>query len=292
MVFDSEQESCLFPPMACNLLPDAGMEPVVGIFPDRARTEAAVRRLREAGFPESRIEMLLPGDAARTEALVETDDAEQPGVGRAVGGVVGGAVGATTGLGLAATAASLLIPGIGPVTAVGLAAAALFGAAGAVGGAAAGGALEEHSQHGLPHDELYLYRDALMHGKGVVFLLPENDREEKAARSALEAAGAESLDAARHAWWIGIRDAERAHYEGAGGDFEAHEDFYRRGYVAGLHPRRASLAYPDALSDLKASAGDAAHHDAFRSGYERAQSTAVGAPAAMGREPEVVGRKP
>ena len=257
------------PLLARNLLVSGDMEPEVGIFRDRAQTEAAARRLREAGFSGAQIEILLPGDAARAESLVETDDAEQPGVGRAIGGVVGGAVGASTGLGLAATAASLLIPGVGPVTAIGIAAAALFGAAGAVGGVAAGGALEDRSTRGLPHDELYLYRDALMHGKGVVFLLPETDEEAKRARSALRSAGAESLDAARDAWWIGVRDAEKTHYDGAGGDFDAHEEFYRRGYVAGLHPHRVGLSYDDALPQLRAAAGDASGHDAFRRGYER-----------------------
>ncbi|HEX4441178.1 MAG TPA: hypothetical protein VH854_13965 [Thermoanaerobaculia bacterium] len=216
--------------------------------------------------------MLLPGEAALTDELVETDDAEQPGVGRAVGGVVGGTVGATAGLGLAATAASLLVPGIGPITAVGLAAAALFGTAGAVGGAAAGGALEEHSQHGLPHDELYLYRDALAHGKGVVFARPRTHDEAKRARAVLESAGAESLDAARHRWWIGLRDTEKAHY---GPDFDAHEHAYRTGYVAALHPRRASQPYDDALPALKSDHADVAGHPAFRRGYERGREAIV-----------------
>jgi len=261
------------------------MDPVVGIFADRSRAEAAAQRLRDSGFSNDDVELLLPGDAPRAESLVETDDAEQPGVGRAIGGVVGGAVGASAGLGLAATAASLLIPGVGPVTAIGLAAAALLGAAGAAGGAAAGGALEEKSQRGVPHDELYLYRHALTHGKGVVFAFPATEDDEKRARSVLEAAGAESLDAARHEWWVGIRDAERAHYEGAGADFAAHEDLYRRGYVAALHPRRAGMSYEDALPDLKATSRDAGH-DAFRRGFERGREAAAGV-----SESEVAGRR-
>lgn len=264
------------------------MNPIVGIFEDRARAEAAARRLREAGFSDRDVELLLPGDAPRTEALVETDDAEQPGVGRALGGVVGGAVGASAGLGLAATAASLLIPGVGPITAIGMAAAALFGAAGAAGGVAAAGALEEKSQRGVPHDELYLYRDALMHGKGVVFAFPETDDDEKRARAVLESAGAESLDAARHAWWIGIRDAEKAHYEGSGGDFGAHEDAYRSGYVAALHPRRAGMSYEDALPGLKGESAPHVGHEAFRRGFERGRRTAL---EAADRQPEVAGRR-
>ena len=237
------------------------------------------------------MEVLLPGETASAEAEVQTDDAEPPGVGRAVGGVVGGAAGATAGLGLGAAAASLLVPGIGPVTAVGLAAAALFGAAGAVGGVAAGGALEDKSQRGLPHDELYLYRHALRHGKGVVFAVPRTDDEEKRAREILKGAGAESLDAARHAWWIGIRDAEKAHYEGAGGDFETHEKAYRHGYVAALHPRRTGVPYEEALPDMRADAGEIADHAAFRAGYRRAQdASSVEAVSAERSQPEPAGR--
>ena len=250
------------------------MQPEVGIFSDRARAQAAADLLRRSGFGEDQVEVLLPGEPEPAEAIVETDDAEAPGVGRAVGGVVGGAAGASAGLGLGAAAASLLIPGIGPVTAVGLAAAALLGAAGAVGGAAAGGALEDKSQRGLPHDELYLYRDALRHGKGVVFAVPRTDDEADRAKQVLQNSGAESLDAARHAWWIGIRDAERAHYQGAGGDFDAHEEMYRRGYVAALHPGRAGVPYEDALPSMREAAGPDADHDAFRAGYRRAHESA------------------
>ena len=45
------------------------MEPEVGIFRDRAQTETAARRLREAGFSGSQIEILMPGDAGRTENM-------------------------------------------------------------------------------------------------------------------------------------------------------------------------------------------------------------------------------
>ena len=199
------------------------MEPVVGIFVSRQSAADAARQLRSAGFASERVQMLLPS-TPHAEDAIPTDDAEQAGVGQAVGGVVGGAMGASAGLGLGAAAASLLLPGVGAVTAVGLAAAALFGAGGAVGGAALGGALEEKTREGLPRDEAYLYEDALAHGRTVVFALPESDEELKEAKTILERSGAETLDAARETWWIGLRDAERAHYEEAGGDFGAGGD--------------------------------------------------------------------
>jgi hypothetical protein len=215
--------------------------------------------------------MLLPGDPATPAALekeVPTEEAEQSGMGPAVGGVVGAAAGASAGFGAGVVAASLLIPGVGAVTAIGLAAAALFGAAGAVGGAYAGEALEETRQ-GIPKDELYLYEDALAHGYGVVFATPETESQEKTARSALLEAGAQSLEAARDTWWVGIRDAEKAHYDAAHGDFESAEDVYRQGLLGALQPDARGKTYEQALPALRRRFGAAVDHPAFRRGYAR-----------------------
>lgn len=88
----------------------------------------------------------------------------------------------------------------------------------------------------------------------------------------LEEAGAESLDAAREAWWVGLRDAEQAHYEAAGGDFQSAEETYRRGFVSALHPESRGVAYAKRRARLRERHGEAAEHDAFRRGYERGQS--------------------
>ena len=247
------------------------MEPVVGIFSSRSRAQKAVEDLRSGGFPPHRIQLLLPETAGKDIAAVRTEETEQPGMGKAVGGVVGGAAGASAGWGLGA-AASLLIPGIGPVTAVGLAAAALFGAGGAIGGAAAGEALEEKTQEGLPKDELYLYEDALAHGRSIVFVQTSTQEEIDRAREALEQAGAESLDAARESWWIGIREAEKEHYEKAGGDFDAHENHYRRGFVAALHPESRGKRYEEVPASIRERYPVGEHREAFHRGYERGQA--------------------
>lgn len=248
------------------------MEPIAGIFPSRASAEDAALKLRDCGFPEDRVSMLLsdgPMSEDAVEAVVPTEDAEQSGVGQAIGGVVGGAAGASAGV----LAASLLIPGVGAVTAVGLAAAALLGAAGAVGGAKAGGALEK-TRHGIPKDELYLYEDALSHGKGVVFAHPESDEEARTARDILESAGAESLEAARDAWWVGIRDVEKSHYDSAEGDFESAEEIYRQGLLAGLQPEFRGARFEEVSARLKARFGDVVDHTAFRKGYARGAARA------------------
>ena len=63
----------------------------------------------------------MPGAPAAALAEVPTTETEQPGMGGALGSVVGGAVGASGGL-MSVAVLSAIIPGIGPVMAVGLAA--------------------------------------------------------------------------------------------------------------------------------------------------------------------------
>jgi hypothetical protein len=228
--------------------------------------------LRLRGVSPERIQLLLPGDAAGLEELVPTEEAEQTGVAKAIGGVTGGAMGASAGLGLAAAVASATLPGIGAVTAIGLAAAALLGAGGAVAGAAVGEALEEKTYRGLPKDELYLYEDALTHGRAVLFASPENDEEAESIRGLLAERGAETLDAARESFWVGIRDAERQHYEAAGPGSHFHnvEGAYRRGYVAGI----------SGVPSIEGTLRNDEEKDAYRRGFDRGR--ARGRPVAVG----------
>src|ERR1041385_6294467 len=145
------------------------METVAGIFPSRSDAEEAVRQLHSLGISNDRLALLTPGMTdEKVEHRVPTADSEQPGMGQALGGTVGGAIGVAGGATLGAAAASLLVPGVGPVIAGGLIGAAVLGAGGTVTGVAAGGALEKGLEEGLPHDELYVYEDALRRGKSVV----------------------------------------------------------------------------------------------------------------------------
>lgn len=99
---------------------------------------------------------------------------------------------------------TVLIPGVGPVLALGIAGAALLGVGGVLGGAAIGKAAEDKSTEGIPSDEVFFYEDALRQGRSLVLLLADNDEEEQRALEVLGRAGAESLDAARKDWWIGL----------------------------------------------------------------------------------------
>ena len=248
------------------------MKTAVGIFRTRSQARAAVDRLLSEGLPTDRINLLTPGDWEGHVSEVPTSDTEQPGTAAALGGVVGGAMGASAGFGLGPILAGLLVPGVGAVTAIGFAAAALLGIGGAVGGAAAGHAMEESLSDGLPRDELYVYEDALRTGKSVVVALLDSDDEAGKARRALESAGSESLDAARDQWWVGLRDAEQADYESTGeGRFPIVERMYRCGFEAAQRPGITGKSFDEVKDALREAYLDCWENQAFRRGFERGQ---------------------
>jgi len=230
---------------------------VAGIFSSPRRAERAAAALRRTGL--TNLNLLLPGATEAQVAAVPTSETEQPGMGAAVGSVVGGALGIAGGLGLGSAAATVLIPGVGPVFAIGMAAAAIFGVGGAVTGAAAGAALEEASTLGIPADEVFVYKDALCQGKSILFVQARDADDADRANSALAAAGAESVDAAREHHWLGLRSAEREHYQTIGGDFDKDEFGYRRGFEAALSQ----------TEDTRPENSPSSASKAFRCGYER-----------------------
>lgn len=235
-----------------------------------ADVQSVVANLHAAGIDNDHISVLMPGATKEeVEASVPTSDTEQPGMGGALGGTVGAAMGAAGGMHIGAALASLLVPGVGPVLAAGVIGAALLGAGGAAAGAAAGSAMEE-SVEGIPHDELYVYEDALRKGRSVIIVTTDDDTQAEAARGVLAAQrGVESIDAAREDWWIGLRDAEEAEYTGQGKDFKTDEPIYRRGFEAALHPRVRGKSYDEASETLRERYSDAYEAESFRRGYER-----------------------
>jgi hypothetical protein len=221
--------------------------------------------LLRAGFSRDQLNLLLPGASERDIRAIPASELEQPGAGKALGGVVGAAVGMAAGAELGLAAASALVPGVGSVIAVGLAAAALVGA----GGAAAGAAVDRKATEGLPADEIFFYEDALRQGRSVVAVQAEGEMQAQQARDVLVGAGAETLDAARQAWWIGLRSAEEEHYRALGGSFEQDEIAYRCGFEAALQRAARGKSYGDAADYLRTACAGVWDSDAFRRGYER-----------------------
>lgn len=188
------------------------MKTVVGVFRSEGSARHSTDALASLGIPRDRISLLTPGASPRQTKSVATTEAEQPGMGKALGGLVGGTVGVAGGVDLASAAASVLIPGVGPVLATGLFGAALLGAVGAVAGSEIGDALETALAQGLPKDEIYVYQDALRRGRSVVIALADTDEQAAAVRRTLAGAGAESVDAARRDSSIGLHDVREEKY--------------------------------------------------------------------------------
>lgn len=248
------------------------MESIIGIFNSLADARRAAAILQSLGIPEKQISVLSPHTSENEiEARIRTTEAEQPGMGTALGGTVGAALGVAGGLEAGAAAASLLIPGVGPVLAFGLIGAFVFGAGGAAAGALAGDALEKGIADGIPRDELYVYEDALRRGRSVAMAFTDNDQVAESARVALKRAGAESVDAAREEWWLGLRDVEGEHYTTQGGDFNADEAKYRLGFEAALHPDCRGQNCEDMMSHLNQKYGTDSSTRPFREGYNRGQ---------------------
>lgn len=204
------------------------MRAFTGTFLSRAAGERAARRIGSI-IGDEHVKLLTPESRRETVKAVPTTE-DMPPIGAPMGATVGGALG---------IAAAVMIPGVGQATAIGLAAAALFGAAGGVLGWKAGDAADRALSGGLPADEVYFYEDAVRQGRTVLVALIEDPDKEDVVKKTLSVYGAESIDAARDRWWMGLRDAEAEHYDG-GERVDDHERLYRYGFTAAATNRALS----------------------------------------------------
>src|SRR5690348_14560578 len=104
---------------------------VTALFDDYDDAVEAVRRLKQAGIPDSQISLVSGSEKHRSSGTSNGDDNDvsDAGKGAAIGGAIGGGAGLLAGLGM------LAIPGLGPVVAAGWLASTLAGlAAGATTG--------------------------------------------------------------------------------------------------------------------------------------------------------------
>jgi len=147
------------------------LEPtLVAVFDDRLEAERAVRDLEAVGFDDRQIGYAIRGsDAAQGGMITDTVGAKD-----ARGAIAGAATGAVVG-GILAAAASLLIPGVGPILAGGILTSFLGGAAA---GTAVGGILGAMSGLGVSEEEAKYYESAFNEGKAIVAVKPGSHSEE------------------------------------------------------------------------------------------------------------------
>ena len=244
------------------------MKTVAGVFHSYLMARDAAVGLMRAGFSQDQVNLLSPGSSEHEIHSIPTSETEQQGMGGAIGGMLGGALGVAGGLELG-TAATALIPGVGPIFAFGIAAAAVLGIGGTVAGATLGAAAEERNNRGIPADEIFFYEDALRQGRSVVLVLADGDDEKQRAAEILGDAGAESIDAARKDWWIGLRDAEGEHYHALGHNFENDEEIYRAGFESALRHECRGKTVDEEADCLKWWYPDVWQSEAFQRGYDR-----------------------
>jgi hypothetical protein len=173
-----------------NEITDDKRKLVFGIYLTRSSVESAVSALKHAGFSNSDVSILLPGNVQSEQLATEQSTKAPAGaaVGAGSGAVVGGALGWLIGVG------ALAIPGIGPVIAAGplLAALAGIGIGGALGGFA--GSLVGM---GIPEYEAKRYEGELLKGGILVVVDCETDEEVNRAKHVFQSSGAQDIAVSR-----------------------------------------------------------------------------------------------
>ncbi len=158
------------------------METAIGVFDSRDQAEKAVKELRVRGVPEDSIVYM-----SRSETEARSIAKE---FGAYVGGFVGGAAGMTTGVAIA----SLLLPGLGTIFALGFGAAALLGVAGAGAGAKVGSASAHDEDAPIPASaersgDVAFFRDALSEGRSIIVVRTNSPEISKLSCEVLDRLG-------------------------------------------------------------------------------------------------------
>ena len=145
-----------------------------GSFKDRKSAESAYNRLKEIGYTDKEIDIMM-SDTTHAKFFKKNEDEglgskvmEGAGVGSTLGGVVGAAVGI-----LAAIGTSLVIPGLGLVLAGPIA----LGLAGAGAGGVTGGVLGALVGAGMPKDIAEKHEKNISAGNIVVGVKPRSSAD-------------------------------------------------------------------------------------------------------------------
>jgi hypothetical protein len=133
-----------------------------GVFEDREEAQRALEELEQAGFTKNDVGFVLRGSDVVSGDTVsdatETKDVHRAMAGAMTGGIAGGLLGA---------AMAIVIPGVGPVLAVGILASAIgFGGA----GVAIGGILGAMAGDELSDEEAKFYEKHFNDGRALVIV--------------------------------------------------------------------------------------------------------------------------
>jgi anti-sigma B factor antagonist len=144
------------------------METAIGVFSSRDHAEEAIKELRQQSVPEDSIVFLT-----RSESEAKT-------VAKQFGATVGGFVGGAAGMSAGVVAATLLLPGVGPVFVLGFGAAALLGLAGAGAGHGVAAAASHDAHAPKPtsdekaSEDATFFREVLKEGRSLIVIKTES----------------------------------------------------------------------------------------------------------------------
>jgi len=148
---------------------------LTGMFRDRENTENAYRSLKERGYTDDDINVLMSEDTRNRYWGDNADESELGNKaleGTGAGGAIGGTLGAILG-GVAAIGTNLVIPGLGLVVAGPIAAALAGAGAGALTGGLAGALIG----WGIPEERAKFYEGGIREGGTVLGVRPRTDED-------------------------------------------------------------------------------------------------------------------
>lgn len=151
---------------------ESGM--VTGLFNDKESSEGAYKSLRDRGYSDNDINVIMSDDT-RKKYYANDPDSElgsKAAEGTGVGGAIGGTLGAII-AGIAAIGTNLVLPGLGLVVWGPLAAAI----AGAGAGGLAGGLVGALVGWGIPEDRAVAYENGIKNGGTVIGVKPRTTED-------------------------------------------------------------------------------------------------------------------
>lgn len=182
------------------------MENIVGIFNSIDAAEQAYQELVSRGIPEEAIVLLSREDPRRPGVRVVPEhelDQVLPtstpptGEGKELGAAVGATAAGAAGFAAGATAATLMVPGLGLIFAIGLGAAALLGLGGAAAGAKIGETIEHFAEPAPSQEQVRFYRELLQRGRSLVLANVRSGAEIATVREVFLKHGSEDVETAR-----------------------------------------------------------------------------------------------
>jgi hypothetical protein len=149
---------------------------MTGLFSDRESSEGAYRSLRDRGYSDDEINVIMSdetrdkyyGSDYKGDSELGTKAAEGTGIGGAIGGTLGALIG-----GIAALGTNVIMPGLGLVV-WGPIAAAL---AGAGAGGLTGGLIGALVGWGIPEERARVYEEGVKSGGTVLGVRPRSDED-------------------------------------------------------------------------------------------------------------------